>query len=157
MHANKNLLKKFYTCLQNRDPEGISKCYCPDATFSDPVFTYLQGREVLAMWHMLLERGKDLAVKFADLDASYTIGRGRWEATYTYSGRQVHNLIHSKFTFRDGLILTHEDSFSLWRWSRMALGIPGLVLGWSPPLQKKVRDTAREALSKFIETHPQYQ
>ncbi len=153
MHANKNLLKKFYTCLQHRDYEGMYACYAPNAIFSDPVFTHLEGKEIYAMWRMLMERGKDLVVKFSDIDANYTNGHARWEATYTFSttGRKVHNLIHSQFTFRDGLILTHEDTFSLWRWSRMALGVNGIFLGWSPPVQRKVRETARRSLTQFIE------
>ncbi len=38
----------------------------------------------------------------------------------------------------------------LYRWTRMALGLPGLLLGWSPLLQNKVRRQAGESLAKFI-------
>lgn len=151
MHNHKHLLKKFYTSLQGKDYESVCKCYAPDATFSDPVFTHLNGTEVCAMWQMLLESGKDLEVTFSDIDANYSAGHARWEAYYTFSGRQVHNIIHSAFTFRDGLILTHEDSFNLWRWSRMALGIRGIFLGWSPPVQAKIREMAQSRLQKFMQ------
>lgn len=152
MHTNKHLLKKFYTCLQQKDYEGMAHCYAPDATFSDPVFTHLKGAEVHAMWRMLLERGKDLVVEFDEIDANYTNGHGTWKASYTFSGtgRKVHNVIHSKFTFRDGLILTHHDQFNLWRWSSMALGARGMLLGWSPMVKNKVRAMAMERLHEFM-------
>ena len=45
------------------------------------------------------------------------------------TGRPVHNIIDAQFTFRDGLIVTHIDTFNLWRWSRMALGPKAVALG----------------------------
>ena len=50
----------------------------------------------------------------------------------------------------DGLIATHRDRFNFWRWSRQALGLPGVLLGWSPSLKRKVRSTAAENLKKFL-------
>lgn len=41
-----------------------------------------------------------------------------------------------------GLIATHRDRFNFWRWARQALGAPGVLLGWSPSLKRKVRNTA---------------
>src|SRR5437868_888017 len=76
--------------------------------------------------------------------ADDSAGSAHWEARYTFSttGRFVHNIIDAKFTFRDGKIASHTDSFDFWRWSRQALGGAGLVLGWSPMLRNKVRATA---------------
>ena len=45
---------------------------------------------------------------------------------------------------------THRDRFSFWRWSRQALGLPGVLLGWSPSLKRKVRSTAAGNLKKFL-------
>ena len=61
---------------------------------------------------------------------------------FTQTGRTVVNDIQARFVIRDGLICQHDDSFDLWRWSRQALGLPGLLLGWSPLLQNKVRQQA---------------
>jgi hypothetical protein len=30
---------------------------------------------------------------------------------------------------KEGLIIEHRDHFELWRWSRQALGLKGLLLG----------------------------
>ena len=49
-----------------------------------------------------------------------------------------------------GLITRHTDRFDFWRWSRQALGAPGLLLGWSPFLRAKVRGQAAASLRRFL-------
>lgn len=151
------LVHTFYTAFQQRDHAGMIACYHPDVHFSDPVFTDLRGPQAKAMWHMLCERGKDLQVSFDNIQADGQSGRADWQAVYTFSnGRRVHNVIQATFQFQDNLIVNHRDSFNLWRWTRMALGPTGLLLGWSPLVQKKVRKTAVARLHKFIAHHPEY-
>ncbi len=100
---------------------------------------------------MLVTRGKDLKVIFSDVAADEKQGSAHWEAWYTFSatGRQVHNVIDASFEFRDGKIFRHRDRFGFWRWSRQALGLPGLLLGWTPLLAKKVQKTARKSLDAW--------
>ena len=107
---------------------------------------------------MLVERGQDLQVTFRDVSATAEEGHAHWEANYPLStGRQVHNIIEAKLILRDGLIVEHHDSFDLWRWTRMGLGLTGHLLGWTPIVQNKVRKTAMISLNKFIANHPEYQ
>ena len=154
MHPNAQLLQRLYEAFQRRDGEAMAACYHPDAHFSDPVFTDLRGPEVGAMWRMLCGRAKDLDITFRDLQADEARGSAHWEALYTFStGRKVHNRIDATFQFRDGLILRHEDRFDLWRWTRMALGPLGVLLGWSPPVQNQVRRTARAGLDAYLSKH----
>lgn len=158
MTPNENLIKKFYSAFQNKDYEGMAACYHDEVRFSDPVFTDLYGSQAKAMWHMLVERGQDIQVTFRDIAATAENGRAHWEAQYTFStGRQVHNVIDATFLFQDGLIVEHHDSFDLWRWSRMALGLTGILLGWTPMVQNKVRMTAMTGLNKFVASHQEYQ
>ena len=159
MQENQQLIRNFYTAFQQRDHAGMIACYHPDVHFSDPAFGDLHGKRAMAMWHMLCERGKDLQVTFRDVVATQASGQAHWEATYTFSstGRKVHNRIDTNFTFADGLIVRHADQFDLWRWTRMALGLPGMLAGWTPVLQKTVRETAVSGLDKFIADHPAYQ
>ena len=148
---NKELIEKFYTAFQQKDYAGMIACYHSDVHFSDPVFTDLHGSQAKAMWHMLCERGKDLQVVFSDVEADERNGRAHWEATYTFStGRKVHNIIDAALEFQDGLIIRHQDSFDLWRWTRMALGPTGLFLGWTPLIQNRIRQTALAGLEKFM-------
>ena len=108
---------------------------------------------------MLCERGTDLQATFSDIQADDTKGQAHWEATYSFgkNGRLIHNVIDATFTFQDGKIIRHQDSFDLWKWTRMALGASGIFMGWSSVVQGKVRETAVSGLNKFIAAHPEYQ
>jgi hypothetical protein len=111
------------------------------------------------MWHMLCEGGRDLEISFRDIDADDRRGKAHWEARYTFSTteRKVHNIIDAEFIFQNGMILQHHDHFDFWRWSGMALGPSGWILGWTPMLQKQVQRTAQRRLERFMVSHPEYQ
>ena len=152
MHPNAQLIEKFYTSFQALDADGMSACYHPEVVFSDPVFGRLEGGRASAMWHMLCGRAKTLQIAFSDVRADDRTGSAHWEARYTFgkSARPVHNVIEAAFEFRDGLIIRHTDTFDLWRWSGMALGPAGTLLGWSPPLRAAVRRDARRGLDAYV-------
>ena len=145
---NESTIRRFYDAFAKRDGETMAACYADDAAFSDPVFPELKGDEVGSMWKMLCERGKDLEITYSDVEVDGDSGRARWEAHYTFSGtgRHVHNRIQASFRFRDGKIVEHTDDFDFWSWTRMALGLPGVLLGWSPMIRNKVRATAAKSL-----------
>ncbi len=111
----------------------------------------LKGERAKGMWRMLCERGKDLVVEYRDVAPDGS--KAHWEAHYTFSttGRKVHNIIDAAFEFRDGKIVKHTDSFDLYRWTRLALGPVGTLLGWTPLLQGKLRKTAASGLDQFLE------
>jgi ketosteroid isomerase-like protein len=152
MNTNEKLIHQFYTAFQHKDYVTMQELYHPKASFSDPVFHNLRSPEVKAMWEMLITSGKDLRVTFGQVSANETTGTCRWEAWYTFSrtGRNVHNIISASFEFQDGKILRHEDTFDFWRWSRQALGISGLLLGWTSVIRSKVSEMARISLRKFM-------
>ncbi len=152
MHANAELIQRFYTAFAAKDGEGMAACYHERVRFSDPVFPELKGAEAGDMWRMLTSRAADLVIEASDITADDTRGAAHWEAHYTFSatGRKVHNKIDASFRFQDGLIIEHVDTFDLYRWTRMALGATGLVLGWTPMVKNKVRGQARAQLERFI-------
>ena len=154
MHANAELLQRFYQAFDRRDAETMATCYAPDVVFEDPAFGELHGRQAGDMWRLLCSRATDLSVGATDIVADDTVGSAHWEAHYTFSqtGRHVHNIIDARFRFRDGLIVEHRDHFDFWRWSRQALGAPGLILGWSGALRSKVRTQARAGLERYTES-----
>lgn len=151
MKNNEELIIRFYTAFQTLNYQEMQRSYHDDAEFSDPVFGTLTSQEVKTMWQMLLTRSKDLKIVFSDVQATETTGKCHWEAWYTFSktGRPVHNIISASFEFKDDQIYRHHDTFSLWRWSRQALGPTGLLLGWTPWVQEKVKGTARKSLSAY--------
>jgi hypothetical protein len=65
----------------------------------------------------------------------------------------VHNVIDARFTFRDGKIIRHVDTFDLYRWAGMALGFKGKLLGWLPPVQNGIRKKAAEGLDAYLAKH----
>ncbi|MTI86756.1 MAG: nuclear transport factor 2 family protein [Balneolaceae bacterium] len=152
MPENEDLIHRFYTAFNKRDYQTMINCYHNDAVFRDPVFDLKNKQEIAAMWTMLCKQGKDLKVSFSKAEAGEEVGSVRWEARYTFSqtNRKVDNVIQAEFRFKDGLIITHKDTFNFWRWSRQALGVPGYVLGWSPLLQQKVQSQARKSLNAFL-------
>jgi limonene-1,2-epoxide hydrolase len=151
MAHHDELIRRFYEAFQHRDHAVMAACYGPDPRFSDPVFTDLRGAQVAAMWRMLCERGKDLEIEASAIVSNAASGSARWEAHYTFSGtgRHVHNVITASFAFEDGRIARHTDRFDLYRWARQALGIKGVLLGWSPPVQNAIRRQASRSLAAF--------
>lgn len=153
MNPNTKIIEKFYQSFAQKDYQGMAMCYHPDIHFTDPVFD-LKGEEASAMWEMLCKKAKDFELTFKNVKAEGNTGSAHWEATYLFSasGRKVHNVIEAKFEFKEGKIIRHIDKFDFWKWSRMALGISGLLLGWTPFLKNKVKQTAKSNLDKFIKS-----
>lgn len=151
MHANAELLTRFYSAFQRLDAATMAACYHAEARFSDPVFPALKGAEIGDMWRMLATRARNFSLTFDGVEADDRHGRAHWVATYLFSGtgRMVVNDIQASFVFRDGLILEHRDQFDLWRWTRQALGAKGLLLGWTPLVHNAVRKQAAQGLAAF--------
>ncbi len=152
-YPTERIIENFYTAFQQGDADAMAACYHPDIEFEDPAFRKLKGIEVSSMWRMLLERSKgELEISFYEVDADENKGVATWEAVYFFSKtrRKVHNIIQASFEFQDGKIIKHTDVFSFWRWSRMALGPIGLLLGWTSFLQNKVSKTSRDLLAAYM-------
>ena len=153
MSDSESVAQRFYSAFQRHDGKSMGDLYADSSTFSDPVFPLLRAREVRAMWAMLTERAKDLSLTFSIEEESSTEARTTWHANYTFSktGRKVENHITATMETENGLIVRHVDDFSFWRWSSQALGVPGLLLGWTPLLRAKIRTGAQESLRSYME------
>ncbi|GLH73236.1 hypothetical protein GETHLI_17380 [Geothrix limicola] len=143
---------RFYEAFARHDAEAMAACYHPQATFEDPAFGPLPRAQACAMWAMLLSRSADLRITHqvsSEMGATVIV---RWEARYTFSrtGRAVLNRIEATLGFEDGLIRTHQDRFDFWAWARQAFGLPGVLLGWTPWFQAKVRAQALHALEAYL-------
>lgn len=152
-HPNQQLIQQFYEAFQKGDAEKMIDCYHPEVVFEDPAFGQLNATEAANMWRMLIERGKgNIDIVFSDVQADEKKGSAHWEAKYPFSktGRKVHNKIDATFAFQGGKIIRHTDEFDLWKWSSMALGLPGTMLGWSPFMKNKIRQQSRGLLEKYM-------
>ena len=153
---SKATIERLYKAFAGLDAKIMAECYALDAQFDDEVFS-LRGRtHIGGMWAMLCtaikKQGRtDWKLAVSDI----TERSAHWEPTYRFSatGRMVHNIIDAEFEFdSQGLIKRHRDRFDFWRWSRQALGLPGLALGWTSMLRRKVQRRAMRNLAKHIET-----
>ena len=151
-NRNKELIIKFYSAFKNKDFKSMQECYSDSAVFSDSVFQNLNSSQVKAMWEMLCKNGKDLQLEFKNVSANETTGNAEWIATYTFSrtGNKVVNKIKADFVFENGKIVKHNDYFSFYIWSKQALGMSGLLLGWTPLIKNKVRKLAVKNLADFM-------
>lgn len=152
MNTNEKVVERFYTAFQKLDYKTMQECYADTASFTDPAFGTLFGSDIKAMWEMLCKNAKNFSLTFtppASTDEQTVICF--WVARYTFSktGRQVENRIHATLKIQDGKISEHVDQFDFWRWSRQALGISGMLLGWSGFFHRQVTATARQGLEKF--------
>lgn len=144
--------EKFYTAFQAKDHATMRSCYAAEAAFSDPVFTDLHGDKIGDMWEMLCKQGKDLTLTFEVLHTDATSARVRWIPVYTFSvtKRKVVNDVVATLQIVDGKITRHVDDFDLWKWTKMALGAPGTLLGWTSLVQNRIRKEAGKNLDKFV-------
>jgi len=146
------VIERLYEGLRSPGGEARAACYTADARFSDPAFGELRGDQVGAMWRMLTSQSTGIEVDLSNVEIRGDAGSARWVARYTFgpSGRRVENRITATYRFRDGRISDHVDRFSMWRWSRQALGPIGWLLGWSPMVSRRVRRQALRNLDRFI-------
>jgi hypothetical protein len=153
VHApTRKLVDDFYGAFAKLDAETMCAQYAPNVHFRDPVFGDLHGDEARGMWRMLAQRAKDFRLTHEILEATETSARARWIAHYTFAatGRPVENRIEANMAIAGGLITDHVDTFDLYRWARQALGPTGVLLGWTPMVQNRIRRTARQGLDAFL-------
>lgn len=153
MNDNSEIVARFYTAFQHLDFESMNNCYDEGIVFSDPVFGFLRGDEVRAMWEMLCKNAKDFQLEFSNiqlLDEEYATCN--WTARYIFSktGRQVENKIKAFMRIQNGKITEHSDAFKLSKWAAQAFGFTGSLLGWTGFFKKKVMKNARKNLTIFI-------
>lgn len=149
-----NIIKIFYTALNNCDGPTMASCYHDDIVFEDPAFGVLKGERAKAMWLMLCESQNETSfnVEFSNVNANDNSGSAHWEAHYTFSktGRKVHNKIDAKFEFKDGLIIRHTDEFDLHKWAKQALGIKGIFFGGMRFFKNKLQSQTNYMLDNYI-------
>lgn len=150
--------RRFYSAFAARDGDSMAACYAPGARFSDPAFGELRDGDPGKMWQMLCKQAQDLQIVLDRIQLlpsgpQTAVVEAQWTATYTFSltKRRVVNVVVSRLEVdrASGLIVSQDDQFDFWKWSRQALGVAGVLLGWSSLLQNQVRKQALNGLRKF--------
>ena len=152
MKPNEQIIEEFYSGFAAANSDTMNSCYHHEVVFQDPVFGVLQSQDVRDMWEMLIAKsGGNIAIKFSNVVSVGNTGTTNWTADYVFSStnRKVHNVVQAQFEFKDGLIYRHVDSFDLYAWSKQAMGLKGLILGWTPFFKRKIQQTALQNLRSF--------
>jgi ketosteroid isomerase-like protein len=150
-----SIIQQFYDAFADLDAEGMAACYHDDVVFEDPAFGRLEGERARNMWRMLL--GTQTKITFKVTSSGVCMdgdtGIAHWEALYVFSktNRNVHNKIDAEFEFKDGKIISHKDSFSLYSWAKQALGLSGYLIGWAGFFKRKLQVQTNGLLDKFEE------
>ncbi|HEY0174728.1 MAG TPA: nuclear transport factor 2 family protein [Pedobacter sp.] len=154
MNANESLIHHFYTSFKNKDIKGMQNCYAGHATFTDPAFRNLDAQQVRSMWEMLIKSSKNMRIEYDHVEAGDHTATAEWTAYYTFSatGKKVVNKVKSSFVLENGKIVSQQDEFNFYRWAKQALGLTGLLLGWTSFLKNKVHKTASDKLRSYMET-----
>lgn len=149
----KETIEKFYQAFQNFDAERMITYYHKEIQFEDPAFGVLNGEKAKNMWRMICnslkeQNGKVIVINIAGDNKN---GLANWEVHYYFSktGKKVHNIIKAEFEFKDGLIIKHTDRFDLYKWSKQAFGVKGVLIGWTPFFKKKLIIETNRLLSQF--------
>lgn len=153
--TTKKLFDNFYQGMQKQDSQAINLCYHQDTQFEDPVFGRLDYENVTTMWTMLMERAQDFSVEYTVLEAEENRGKVRWIAKYLFSktGKKITNIVTSEIELKEGKIIHQVDTFNLRKWIGMALGFKGILTGWIPAVQNKVKTQAKKGLEHYKQKH----
>ena len=152
--SNTELITKFYKGFSSKEVAVMLSCYDDAIVFKDPAFGELKGEDAKNMWRMLLSRKENnLVVKLISVKEIENGAIASWEATYLYGPqkRAVKNCISAEFIIENGKIQQHIDHFNLWKWSSQALGLIGVLLGWTPFMKNKIQGKTKHLLQKFKE------
>ncbi|MDA0194528.1 MAG: nuclear transport factor 2 family protein [Bacteroidetes bacterium] len=152
MEGHLKVIQSFYQAFKDHDVESMVQHYDLNVRFHDPAFGHLEGSDASNMWRMLIERGQNnFQIEYSDIRSIGDKVAAHWEAKYPFSktGRMVHNKIDAEFEFVGDKIIQHIDTFNFWKWSSIALGTPGMLLGWSPIVKGKVRRQCLLLLSNY--------
>ena len=149
---NAAIIRHFYTSFAEGNAEEMISCYDPAIVFTDPAFEELKGEDAKNMWRMLVQRSKgNIKIIFDTVKADEKSGSASWIAHYTFAqtGRKVINKISAEFEFYNGKIIKHTDHFSLWNWSRQALGWKGFIFGGTSFLKAKIQMQTTTLLKNY--------
>ncbi|GIZ08476.1 nuclear transport factor 2 family protein [Flavobacterium sp. UMI-01] len=152
MTTNEPIIHQFFNGLSKADVLSVVSCYDTNIKFRDPIFGLLTGKDVTAMWSMLLENNKEnIKIEIVNSKSDAYLGTAQWIASYTFkpSNKTIVNHITTHFHFKEGLIIKQTDDFDIWKWSRQALGCKGFLFGWTGYMQQKIHEKAIQSLQKY--------
>jgi hypothetical protein len=160
--SNEDIVRKFFSCYQSHDFEGMQSCLDENVQFSDFAFD-IQGNQVRAMWHWFcipfLRREEPVDVtKFDILRTEGDVVEASYRVSYLYGDKQrpVIYFINASFVIQNDKIVKQTDTFgniSENEFAEMALGSPAQFFISIQLFKNWVKGTAIKKLNKFMQTY----
>ena len=138
---SKEIAIKFYDAFSVANIDVLKQLYDKKLIFNDNIFVNLDYNETISMWSSLLVGNKNMSIKYEIKKYSEKYVEVEWIADYlfTSTNRNVKNIILAKMEIDQGKIINHTDNFDFYKWSQMAFGITGVLIGWTSFFKNKVR------------------
>lgn len=145
---SKEIAIKFYDAFSVANIDVLKQLYDKKLIFNDNIFVNLDYNETISMWSSLLVGNKNMSIKYEIKKYSEKYVEVEWIADYlfTSTNRNVKNIILAKMEIDQGKIINHTDNFDFYKWSQMAFGITGVLIGWTSFFKNKVRTEAYNKL-----------
>lgn len=145
---SKEIAIKFYDAFSVANIDVLKQLYDKKLIFNDNIFVNLDYNETISMWSSLLVGNKNMSIKYEIKKYSEKYVEVEWIADYlfTSTNRNVKNIILAKMEIDQGKIINHKDNFDFYKWSQMAFGITGVLIGWTSFFKNKVRTEAYNKL-----------
>lgn len=146
-------IRSFYKAFDRRDYKSMNAIYADKASFRDEIFE-LQGKQVLALWYMMVSKDNNLKVTCNQVEVKAHKVTAHWTMAYnfTVTGRPIINNVVSVFEFEGGKVVKQTDSYDFWEWTKQAFGVLGWVLGWSFYARYIVRKQALKSLKVYMQS-----
>ena len=145
---SKEIAIKFYDAFSAANIDVLKQLYDKKLIFNDNIFVNLDYNETISMWSSLLVGNKNMSIKYEIKKYSEKYVEVEWIADYlfTSTNRNIKNIILAKMEIDQGKIINHTDNFDFYKWSQMAFGITGVLIGWTSFFKNKVRTEAYNKL-----------
>lgn len=146
MLNNNEIVARFYTAFSKLNAAEMLDCYEADILYNDPIFGLLQADKVHAMWQMICNNASNMSCNFGNIqqvDDEYITCN--WKTSYFFKPLNKRVVYDAKAYMKivNGKITEHSDGYRLSTWIRKTYGFPGMLLGWSGFMQKKVQKRYR--------------
>lgn len=154
--STKEIVTSFYDCFAKGEAKGMLNFYAEEVIFCDPAFGKLSGNRPHEMWRMLLGRfDEHTTINFEVVETEANKAQVKWTAKYHFGKkrRPVTNRVTSTLILKNEKIVEYYDNFDIWKWAYQAIGIGGLLLGWSKFFQLKIQQNTNKMLDKYIAKH----
>ncbi|KAG8804898.1 hypothetical protein FRC17_005845 [Serendipita sp. 399] len=155
-NSGEQLVERYLAAYKAYDLAAMDACTDPEFTFSDPAFPSLNSKQAKGMFSMFVNNREKNKMELEYKDIKKGLNDLTYTATYTvryiFNGRPVTNVIDTTLTIspQSNLLLSQVDTFPFHAWARQALGLPGLLLGWTGFLQSQVQNNAAQTLEKYM-------